>query len=99
MVESEPPPTQPVFSAADIGALAHLYRGEVYRSTVWRTRLDPMLRSDRDAYRVALSKASQALIEASKVLLKVRKDWRIAFPHMVEKEMEDLMRDDGPGEE
>jgi uncharacterized membrane protein len=34
------PPTQPVFSAADIGALAHLYRGELYRSTVWRTRLD-----------------------------------------------------------
>ena len=33
-------PAQPVFSAADIGALAHLYRGEVYRSTVWRTRLD-----------------------------------------------------------
>lgn len=31
---------QPMFSAADIGALAHLYRGEVYRSTVWRTRLD-----------------------------------------------------------
>ena len=31
---------QPVFSAADIGALAHLYRGELYRSTVWRTRLD-----------------------------------------------------------
>lgn len=28
------------FSAAKIGALAHLYRGEVYRSTVWRTRLD-----------------------------------------------------------
>ncbi len=28
------------FSAAEIGALAHLYRGEVYRSTVWRTRLD-----------------------------------------------------------
>ena len=28
------------FSAADIGALAHLYRAEVYRSTVWRTRLD-----------------------------------------------------------
>ena len=21
--------------------LAHLYRGEVYRSTIWRTRLDP----------------------------------------------------------
>jgi uncharacterized membrane protein len=28
------------YSAAEIGALAHLYRGEVYRSTVWRTRLD-----------------------------------------------------------
>jgi uncharacterized membrane protein len=34
------PAAQPVFSAADIGALAHLYRGEVYRSTVWRGRLD-----------------------------------------------------------
>lgn len=28
------------FTAAEIGALAHLYRGEIYRSTVWRTRLD-----------------------------------------------------------
>ncbi len=28
------------FSAADITALSHLYRGELYRSTVWRTRLD-----------------------------------------------------------
>jgi uncharacterized membrane protein len=28
------------FSAAELGALSHLYRGEVYRSTVWRTRLD-----------------------------------------------------------
>lgn len=26
--------------AAEIGAIAHLYRGEVYRSTLWRTRLD-----------------------------------------------------------
>src|SRR6476659_7028359 len=26
--------------APTIGALAHLYRGEVYRSTIWRTRLD-----------------------------------------------------------
>ena len=36
------PPTagKTEFSAAEIGALAHLYRGEVYRSTVWRTRLD-----------------------------------------------------------
>src|SRR6266478_2517506 len=36
-----PPPTQKLeFTAAEIGALAHLYRGEVYRSTAWRTRLD-----------------------------------------------------------
>ncbi|SPH24872.1 hypothetical protein DEA8626_03906 [Defluviimonas aquaemixtae] len=28
------------FSPAEIGALAHLYRAEVYRSTIWRTRLD-----------------------------------------------------------
>ncbi len=28
------------FDSAEIGALAHLYRGEVYRSTIWRTRLD-----------------------------------------------------------
>jgi uncharacterized membrane protein len=27
-------------TAAEIGALAHLYRGEVYRSTIWRSRLD-----------------------------------------------------------
>lgn len=28
------------FTAAEMGAVAHLYRGEVYRSTTWRTRLD-----------------------------------------------------------
>lgn len=28
------------FDPAELGALAHLYRGEVYRSTIWRTRLD-----------------------------------------------------------
>ena len=28
------------YSADEIGALAHFYRGEMYRSTVWRTRLD-----------------------------------------------------------
>jgi uncharacterized membrane protein len=34
-------PGQPLqFNAAEIGALAHLYRGELYRGTVWRTRLD-----------------------------------------------------------
>jgi uncharacterized membrane protein len=30
----------PPFNPADITARSHLYRGEVYRSTVWRTRLD-----------------------------------------------------------
>lgn len=28
------------YDTAEIGMLAHLYRGEVYRSTIWRTRLD-----------------------------------------------------------
>jgi uncharacterized membrane protein len=28
------------FDPAELGAIAHLYRGEVYRSTLWRTRLD-----------------------------------------------------------
>ncbi len=28
------------FTAAELGAVAHLYRGEVYRSTIWRSRLD-----------------------------------------------------------
>src|SRR5437899_10433592 len=31
---------QHTFNAAEMGAIAHLYRGEVYRSTIWRTRLD-----------------------------------------------------------
>lgn len=41
-----PDPTSPVppvvedFSPAELGAIAHLYRGEVYRSTIWRSRLD-----------------------------------------------------------
>lgn len=33
-------PASEAFSAADAGLLGHLYRGEVYRSTVWRSRLD-----------------------------------------------------------
>jgi uncharacterized membrane protein len=33
-------PIEPVAGAKEIGALAHLYRGEVYRSTIWRERLD-----------------------------------------------------------
>ena len=40
MPKASPAARQHEFSAAEIGALAHLYRGEVYRSTVWRTRLD-----------------------------------------------------------
>ncbi len=28
------------FDPAEMGLLAHIYRGEVYRSTIWRTRLD-----------------------------------------------------------
>jgi uncharacterized membrane protein len=31
---------QQEFSAAELGAIAHLYRGELYRSKVWRQRLD-----------------------------------------------------------
>ena len=40
MIGSDELVEKPVFSPAVIGALAHLYRGEVYRSTVWRNRLD-----------------------------------------------------------
>ena len=29
-----------MFDSSEITALSHLYRGELYRSTVWRTRLD-----------------------------------------------------------
>jgi uncharacterized membrane protein len=37
---AQPTSQKSEFTAAEMGALAHLYRGEVYRSTVWRTRLD-----------------------------------------------------------
>lgn len=40
MSENDTEDRQAAFSAADIAALSHLYRGELYRSTVWRTRLD-----------------------------------------------------------
>jgi len=33
-------PIEPIAGSKEIGALAHLYRGEVYRSTIWRQRLD-----------------------------------------------------------
>ena len=37
---TEPHADQTRFDAAEIGAIAHLYRGEMYRSKIWRTRLD-----------------------------------------------------------
>ena len=40
MNEMDRGPAGPSFNASEVGALAHLYRGELYRSTVWRTRLD-----------------------------------------------------------
>ncbi len=38
--ETPPGGTGNKLGSAELGALAHLYRGEVYRSTIWRTRLD-----------------------------------------------------------
>lgn len=38
--EARPLPRLIDFDNAQLGAIAHLYRGEVYRSTIWRTRLD-----------------------------------------------------------
>jgi uncharacterized membrane protein len=40
MTVTEPRAQQQRFGAAEIGAIAHLYRGEMYRSKIWRTRLD-----------------------------------------------------------
>src|SRR5215510_333260 len=31
---------EPAFNAAELTTIAHLYRGEMYRSKIWRTRLD-----------------------------------------------------------
>lgn len=33
-------PAKDQYGSPEIGALAHLYRGEMYRSKIWRTRLD-----------------------------------------------------------
>jgi uncharacterized membrane protein len=33
-------PAAQELNPAELGAIAHLYRGEIYRSTIWRTRLD-----------------------------------------------------------
>src|SRR5271165_292885 len=38
MNDANDEPRPMAFTAAEVGALAHLYRGELYRSTVWRTR-------------------------------------------------------------
>lgn len=59
-----PTTRQKEFSAAEIGALAHLYRGEVYRSTVWRTRLDNTTNWSVAALGLAMS-ASYSHPEAS----------------------------------
>ncbi|WP_084397603.1 DUF2270 domain-containing protein [Henriciella aquimarina] len=40
MSDPEFEPEKSVAGAKEIGALAHLYRAEVYRSTIWRQRLD-----------------------------------------------------------
>lgn len=40
LVSTEAKPPQPIFDPSEMGVIAHLYRGEVYRSTIWRTRLD-----------------------------------------------------------
>ena len=39
-MDTKPRGERHAFSAAELGAIAHLYRGEVYRSTLWRQRLD-----------------------------------------------------------
>jgi uncharacterized membrane protein len=39
-MEPKNEPAQTEFNAAELGALAHLYRGELYRSKIWRQRLD-----------------------------------------------------------
>ena len=38
--ETKVTPVVRTFTAAEIGMLAHVYRGKVYRSSTWRTRLD-----------------------------------------------------------
>lgn len=40
MVDDDPDMIEPIAGSKEIGALAHLYRAEVYRSTIWRQRLD-----------------------------------------------------------
>ena len=37
---SDAPKQRHEYNSAEMGAIAHLFRAEVYRSTIWRTRLD-----------------------------------------------------------
>jgi len=40
MIDPIEDPPEAVVGGPEVGALAHLYRAEVYRSTIWRQRLD-----------------------------------------------------------
>ena len=40
MTDKKSDTDRPVYSAAELTALAHLYRGEMYQSKIWRGRLD-----------------------------------------------------------
>lgn len=40
MIDPDEDPPVAICGSAEVGALAHLYRAEVYRSTIWRQRLD-----------------------------------------------------------
>ena len=40
MTDADQDPPEAICGSAEVGALAHLYRAEVYRSTSWRQRLD-----------------------------------------------------------
>ncbi len=40
MIDDDSDPIEPICGSAEVGALAHLYRAEIYRSTIWRQRLD-----------------------------------------------------------
>ncbi len=40
MEDPDADPIESIAGSKEIGALAHLYRAEVYRSTIWRQRLD-----------------------------------------------------------
>src|ERR1700688_2469007 len=40
MSASDNPKQENPFNRAELGMLAHLYRGEMYRSKIWRSRLD-----------------------------------------------------------